>query len=119
MSWFSPQRFWSGIRRPSVLECTDVVRNAPGLARGSVCNPKQTTGAWRFHTLDMRIDQTKATLASVWIALMAVIGYLVTPQTMSGWTILTAVALTPPIVMMCFWGAPTRSMSETIQKELR
>lgn len=70
------------------------------------------------YTAGMRIDQTKATLGSVWIALMAVIGYLVTPQTMSGWTLLTAVALTPPIVMMCFWGAPAQSMSEAIQKEL-
>jgi hypothetical protein len=67
----------------------------------------------------MRNDQVKAALIAVWILAVGVLGYVLGATSVVGWTVLAAMALTPPVVMMRFWSAPAQSMSESIREALR
>ena len=67
----------------------------------------------------MQTDYVKAVLIGVWALAVGVLGYVVGATTFMGWTLLAAMALTPPVVMMRFWGTPAQSMSERIREALR
>lgn len=67
----------------------------------------------------MRTDHVKPVLIGVWILAVGVLGSVVGPGSFTGWTVLAAVALTPPIVMMQLWQKPAPSMSESIRDVLR
>ena len=67
----------------------------------------------------MQTDHLKAALIGVWILTVGVLGYVAGATSLVGWTVLAAMALTPPVVMMRLWSAPSPSMSETIREVLR
>lgn len=76
-------------------------------------------GTGRGYTQSMHTDHVKPTLIGVWILTVGVLGYAVGATSFVAWTVLTAVALTPPVVLMRLWGAPSPSMSESIREVLR
>ena len=59
--------------------------------------------------------QTEYMLAGVWMLCIGVLGFATVIIPFVGWTAVLALALTPPVIMMRFWGAPARTMSETIR----
>jgi multisubunit Na+/H+ antiporter MnhG subunit len=61
----------------------------------------------------------KAALMGVWILAVGVLGYVLGATSFAGLTVLAAMALTPPVVLMRLWRAPTQSMSESIREALR
>jgi len=71
------------------------------------------------YTQKMRTDHVKAALIAVWILAVVVVGYVLGATSFVGWAVLAAMALTPPVVMMRLWGAPSPSMSESIREALR
>ena len=79
-----------------------------------------TAVAWGFcNTLNMRTDQLKSALMGTWILAVGVLAYISDPRSLAGWTVLAAVAATPPVVMMRLWRVPAQSMSESIREVLR
>ena len=71
------------------------------------------------YTRNMQTEYMQAMLTGVWMLFIGALGYLAGITSLVGWTALLAVALTPAVIMMRFWGAPARTMSETIQDVLR
>lgn len=67
----------------------------------------------------MQTDRVKAALIAAWILSIAVLGYVFGATSLVGVTVLAAIALTPPIVMMRLWNTPDPSMSESIRDVLR
>ena len=70
-------------------------------------------------TQTMPTDYVKTALMGVWILAVGVLGYVLGATSFVGWTVLVAMALTPPVVMMRLWRAPSQSMSESIREALR
>lgn len=50
---------------------------------------------------------------------MAAAGVLAGVDTIVGWSILAALAVIPPFIVMRLWRAPEQSISESIQEALR
>ena len=71
------------------------------------------------YTRNMQTEYMQAMLTGVWILFIGALGYIAGITSLVGWTALLALALTPAVIMMRFWGAPARTMSETIQDVLR
>ena len=67
----------------------------------------------------MQTDYVKAASTGVWILAVGVLGYVLGATSFVGWTVLAAMALTPPVVMMRLWSAPSQSMTESIREALR
>jgi hypothetical protein len=67
----------------------------------------------------MRTEQLKAGVIGTWILAVGVLAYISDPTSLAGWTVLAAVAATPPVVMMRLWRAPAQTVSESIREVLR
>jgi hypothetical protein len=67
----------------------------------------------------MQLSSIKAAIALIWVSTIAIAGLAGHFTSLSSWTILAIVALTPPLAMMWRWSDPAPSMSEAIQKVLR
>jgi len=67
----------------------------------------------------MRTEYVKAALIGVWILAVGVLGYVLGATSFVGWTVLAAMALTPPVIMRRLWSAPSQSISESIREALR
>lgn len=67
----------------------------------------------------MQTDRLKMMFMAAWILAVGVLGYLAGMTSFAAWTVLAAVALTPPLVMMRLWRRPAPSMSESIRDVLR
>jgi hypothetical protein len=67
----------------------------------------------------MQIEYMRAMLTGAWMLFIAALGYATGITSFVGLTALLAVALTPAVVTTRFWGAPARTISETIQDVLR
>ena len=67
----------------------------------------------------MQTDYVKAASTGVWILAVGILGYGLGATSFVGWTVLAAMALTPPVVMMRLWSAPSQSMTESIREALR
>jgi hypothetical protein len=67
----------------------------------------------------MQTDYAKTALMAVWVLGVGVLGYVLGATSFVGWTVLVAIALTPPVVMTRLWRAPSQSMSESIREALR
>ena len=67
----------------------------------------------------MHIDPLKAVFLGAWIVAAGVLAYVSGPTSVAAWTVLAAVALTPPLVMLRLWRMPAQSMSESIREVLR
>lgn len=67
----------------------------------------------------MQTEYMRAMLTGGWILFLGALGYAAGITSLVGWTFLLAVALIPAVIMTRFWGAPARTMSETIRDVLR
>jgi hypothetical protein len=67
----------------------------------------------------MQTDHVKAAVIMGWILAGAVLGYLTRTTSLSGWMLLAAATVLPPVVMMSLWRAPAPSMSESIREVVR
>jgi hypothetical protein len=71
------------------------------------------------YTWIMQIEYTQAMLTGVCMLFIGALAYAAGFTSLVGLTALLLVALTPAVIMTRFWGAPARTMSETIQDVLR
>ena len=71
------------------------------------------------YTQSMQTDHLKAALIGLWILFVGVLGYALGATSLVGWTVLAAMAATPPAMMMRLWRTPSQSMSESIREVLR
>jgi len=67
----------------------------------------------------MHTDSVKAVVVLAWILAIGTVGLEFGVVSLAGWTILAALALGPPTVMVRLWGTPSRSMSERIRDSIR
>lgn len=67
----------------------------------------------------MTTEHLKATLLVAWVLAVGALGYVSGTASLSGWTVVTVLALIPPAVIVRFWSAPSDSLSETIRQVLR
>jgi hypothetical protein len=67
----------------------------------------------------MQLVSIKAVIALVWVSTVSIAGIAANFNSFSGWTILAAAAVIPPLVMTWLWAEPSPSMSESIQEALR
>lgn len=67
----------------------------------------------------MRTDYMRATFMGVWILAVGVLGYISGTTSLVGWTVLAALAATPPVVIMRLWRVPAQSISESIREAIR
>jgi uncharacterized membrane protein len=70
--------------------------------------------------LDQRIEymQAMAMVTGVWMLFIGALAYAAGITSLVGLTALLAVVI-PAVIMTRFWGAPARTMSETIQDVFR
>jgi Flp pilus assembly protein TadB len=61
----------------------------------------------------------KAVIAMLWVVAVTIAGIVGNVNSLLLWTVLAAVALLPPLVMMRWWPEPRQSMSQSIQEALR
>jgi len=61
----------------------------------------------------------KAVIAMLWVVAVTIAGIVGNVNSLLLWTVLAAVALLPPVVIMRWWREPRQSMSQSIQEALR
>ena len=71
------------------------------------------------YTQPVQTERMQAMLTGAWMLFISARGYATDITSLAGLTAPLAVALTPAVIMMRFWGAPARTMSETIRDVLR
>jgi hypothetical protein len=67
----------------------------------------------------MQTDHIKAAVTGAWMLTVAVLGYVAGATSFVTWTVLAAISLAPPVVMMRLWSAPAPTTSEAIREVLR
>jgi Flp pilus assembly protein TadB len=67
----------------------------------------------------MQLVSIKAVIATLWVVAVTIAGIVGNVNSLSLWTVLAAVALLPPVIIMRWWNEPRRSMSQSIQEALR
>jgi hypothetical protein len=67
----------------------------------------------------MQLVSIKAIIAMLWVSTVFVVGIAGNLNSVASWTVLAAVAVVPPLVMMWRWNDPRQTMSETIQEARR
>jgi len=61
----------------------------------------------------------KAVIAMLWVVAVTIAGIVGNVNSLLLWTVLAAVALLLPVVIMRWWSEPRQSMSQSIQAALR
>ena len=67
----------------------------------------------------MQLVSIKPIIALLWVLAVFVIGIARNLDSFSSWTVVTGVAVVPPLVMMWRWNDPVPTMSQAIQEALR
>lgn len=67
----------------------------------------------------MQLQHYKTALAAVWVFTACAAGLTVGVTSMSAWSVVAAIALLPPLVMLRFWQYPPQSISESIREARR
>lgn len=67
----------------------------------------------------MQLMSIKPVIAILWMSAAFIIGFARNVDSFWSWTVLTAVAVVPPVVMMWRWNDPRETMSESIQDARR
>jgi hypothetical protein len=67
----------------------------------------------------MRLNTIKATVTAVWVFVVCAAAIALNVGSLSGWTVITALAILPPLVMMWRWNDPPATMSEIIREARR
>ncbi len=67
----------------------------------------------------MPLASIKNIIAMLWVSTVFIPGIAGHVHSVSSWTVLVAVAVVPPLVMMWRWNDPLQTMSESIQEARR
>ena len=67
----------------------------------------------------MRVDYLKNGIAGAWIVGLGALAAFLGLNTILGWTVLVALGLLPPLVMMRMWNPPAQTTSESIRDVIR
>jgi hypothetical protein len=67
----------------------------------------------------MQLVSIKPIIAMLWVSAAFIMGIAGNLDSFSSWTVLTGVAVVPPLVMMWRWNDPRQTMSESIQDARR
>jgi hypothetical protein len=67
----------------------------------------------------MQTNHVKAASVAAWVIAVGTAGYVSGAASPAAWTVVAALSLVPPVVMMRVWGAPDPTMSESIRDVLR
>jgi hypothetical protein len=67
----------------------------------------------------MQLESIKTTVAVVWVLAVGAAGLALHVASLSGWAVVAALAVFPPLAMMWWWHAPRETMSESIREVLR
>ena len=67
----------------------------------------------------MKLQYKKAISAAVWVCCVFSVGLLAQLTSRTGWIVVAAIAVFPPLVMMRYWQVPPQSMSESIREVLQ
>jgi hypothetical protein len=88
-----------------------------------LCGVPVHSGTARFsagpYTCSMQLESIEATVANVWVSAVCTAGIAGDLRSLSGWTVLSDLAVLPPLAMMSRWNSPRQSMSESIQEALQ
>ena len=64
----------------------------------------------------MQLVSIRAIVAMLWVSTVSIVGIAGNLNSSSSWTVLAAVAVIPPLVMMWRWHDPRPTMSEAIRE---
>jgi hypothetical protein len=67
----------------------------------------------------MQLVSIKTIIAMLWISTVSIVGIAANLNSFASWTVLTAVVVIPPLVVLWRWNDPRPTMSEAIQEALR
>ena len=67
----------------------------------------------------MQLKHIKLTIGVVWLVAIAIFTILSGVNSPSGWLLLAATAVLPPVAMMRYWHDPDQTMSERIHQAMR
>jgi hypothetical protein len=67
----------------------------------------------------MQLKDIKLTISIVWLVAITVASVLTGVTSASGWLLLAATGVLPPLAMLRYWHHPAPTMSEQIQQALR
>jgi hypothetical protein len=67
----------------------------------------------------MQTDHVKVASIVGWMLAIGILGSISGMTSLAGWTVLAAVLVIPPLVMMKLWRVPSQTMSESIREVLR
>ena len=67
----------------------------------------------------MQLLSIKSIIALLWVSAVFVMGIAGNIDSFASWTVLTGLALMPPLVMMWRWNDPRPTMSESIHEARR
>ena len=67
----------------------------------------------------MRLNSIKATISALWVFAVCAAAIALNVGSVSGWTVIAALAILPPLVMIWRWNDPPATMSEIIQDARR
>ena len=76
------------------------------------------SGAPERYRVYMPLKQIKLTIAVVWLIAIAIFSILSGVSSPSGWLLLAATAVLPPLAMMRYWHDPDQTMSERIHQAI-
>ena len=88
----------------------------------SVCGSRVHLGTAPFkagaYTCSMQLVSIKAIIAMALGLVLSITGIAGNPNSFSSWTVLAAVAILPPLVVLWWWNDPRQTMSRSIQEAL-
>jgi len=67
----------------------------------------------------MRLEYTKATVASLWVLISCVVGLIIGVSSARGLVVLASLGLLPPLAMLLLWNDPPQSIAESIHEARR
>jgi hypothetical protein len=67
----------------------------------------------------MQHKQMKAAVIGAWVLACGVIAMLLNVSSTTGWIVLIASAVVPPLVLLQMWRPPEQTMSESIREALK
>jgi len=67
----------------------------------------------------MQPQHMKIAIVAAWLLGLGALAFWVNLSSITGWTLLLALALLPPLILMRLWRDPVQTMSQRIREGLR
>ncbi|HET7216752.1 MAG TPA: hypothetical protein VFJ02_01830 [Vicinamibacterales bacterium] len=67
----------------------------------------------------MHLDYLKSAIVGGWVLAVGAMAFYVSVDSPGGWTIVAALAVIPPIVLLRMWQPPAQTISESIHAARR